>query len=178
MSNKVKPVSDLAYNIANLGLKFAENQVEKKIGDQLVEDGVRLVFPVTRELLTVLNDDNPANAEQVKGVVVEWLNTDFTDYLSKIQGELVGKVDSEAEKQLIGFAFTTCIALLKVYTDGDKANKEQVKALLDALLQSGELEGVVNVALLEPALDKMKAGENLAVVVKAAFGVLFSALKK
>lgn len=178
MSNKVKPVSDLAFNIANLGLKFAENQVEKKIADPLVEDGVKLVFPVTRELLTVLNDDNPANPEQVKGVVVNWLNNDFSEYLSKVKLELVGKVDSEAEKQLISFAFTTCIALLKVYTDENKANKEQVKELLTTLLHNGQLEGVVNVALLEPALEKMKAGEGLEQVVKAAFGVLFSALKK
>lgn len=178
MSKKTKPVSDLAFSIANLGLNFAENQVEKKIADTLVEDGVKLVFPVTRELLGVLNDDNPANPEQVKGVVVDWLNTDFSLYLSKIKDELVAKVDSQAEKELIFFAFTTSIALLKVYTDDDKANKEQVKELMVALLRSGELEGVVNVALLEPALEKMKAGDALAEVVKSAFGVLFSALKK
>lgn len=178
MAKNAKPVSDLAKTIANLGLNFAENQVEKKIADPLVEDGVKLVFPVTRELLSVLNDDNPANPEQVKGVVVDWLNTDFSLYLSKIKDELVAKVDSQAEKELISFAFTTSIALLKVYTDDNKANKEQVKELMGALLRSGELEGVVNVALLEPALEKMKAGDALAEVVKSAFGVLFSALKK
>ena len=178
MSNKVKPVSDLAKSIANLGLNFAENQVEKKITDPLVEDGVRLIFPVTRELLDVLNDNNPANAEQVRSVVVDWLHQDFSGYLFKVQAELLGKVDSKAEQELVSFAFTTCIALLKLYTDDNKDNKRQVKELLNAFVQSGQLEGVVNVALLDPALEKMKAGDGLSEVVKAAFSVLFQALKK
>ena len=70
MSKDKKPISDVVKAVANLGLNFTEGMVEKKVQNPMVEDGIKLVFPLVRQLLEVLNDDNPANAEQVRAIIV------------------------------------------------------------------------------------------------------------
>ena len=178
MSKKAKPVSDLAKSIANLGLNFAENQVEKKIGDPFVEKGVKLVFPVTRELLEVLNDDNPANAEQVKDLVLSFVNEDLTAFLGEVSERLLAKVDDAHHVALLQFAFKTAIGILKAYTDEEANNKAQVQEMVHGLIDSGELLNIAKLAIVAPALDKAGASDDLKAFIVKAMDVAFDAIKK
>ena len=178
MSKKAKPVSDLAKSIANLGLNFAENQVEKKIGDPFVEKGVKLVFPVTRELLEVLNDENPANAEQVKDLVLSFVNEDLTAFLGEVSERLLAKVDDAHHVALLQFAFKTAIGILKAYTDDEANNKAQVQEMVHGLIDSGELLNIAKLAIVAPALDKAGASDDLKAFISKAMDVAFDAIKK
>lgn len=176
MSKKAKPVSDLAKSIANLGLNFAENQVEKKIADPLVEQGVKLVFPVTRELLEVLNDDNAANAEQVKDVVMDWINDDLSAFLHMLSAKVLDSIDDENHKALLGFAFDTMFSLLSAFTDDNANNKVQVKEMVDGFIHSERLPVLVKSALVVPLLEKSGASADLVSFVGKAVDVAFDAI--
>lgn len=178
MSKKAKPVSDLAKSIANLGLNFAENQVEKKIADPFVEKGIKLVFPVTRELLEVLNDDNQANAEQVKDVVLHFVNDDLSHFLGEVSAKLLENVKDANHAVLLKFAFDTAIGILEAYTDEDENNKAQVNDMVNSLLTSGQLLDLAKVAIVAPALDKAGASDDLKAFVAKALDVVFDAIKK
>ena len=176
MAKNAKPVSDLAKTIANLGLNFAEKQVEKKIADPLVEQGVKLVFPVTRELLEVLNDDNAANAEQVKDVVMDWINDDLSIFLHLLSSKVIDSIEDENHKALLGFAFDTMFSLLSAFTDQDANNKAQVKEMVDGFIHSERLPILVKSALVVPLLEKSGASADLVAFVEKAVDVAFDAI--
>jgi hypothetical protein len=178
MAKNTKPVSDLAKTIANLGLNFAEKQVEKKIADPLVEQGVKLVFPVTRELLEVLNDENPANAEQVKDVVMDFLNDDLTAFLTIISTKVLEGIENPHHRALLDFAFGTAIAFLQTYTDHDQNNKEQIDALVSDFIHSGKLSELAKSAIVVPVMDKAGASDDLKAFVAKALDIIFDAVEK
>ena len=176
--NKVKPVSDLVRKVAEVGLNFAENQIEKRIENQTVEDGINLVFPITRQLLEVLNDDNPANADQVRGAVLAWINKDLAAYIEQLGAKVVASADNQAEKDLLGFLFAQVVTVLRIYSDQAPDNKAQVQAYFGEVVTSDELEALVKSAVIVPLLAKGKASEDLQDFVLKAVGLLFDALKK
>ena len=128
--NKVKPVSDLVKKVAEVGLNFAESQIEKRIENQTVEDGINLVFPITRQLLEVLNDDNAANATQVRAAVLHWINNDLSEYIKELGDKVVEAADNGVEKDVLKMLFVQIVEVLRIYSDNEPNNKEQIKSYL------------------------------------------------
>lgn len=176
--NKVKPVSDLVRKVAEVGLNFAENQIEKRIENQTVEDGINLVFPITRRMLEVLNDDNAENAAQVRAEVLAWINKDLAAYVEELGAKVVEQADDQAEKDLLKFLFTQVVSVLKIYSDQQPDNKAQIKQYFAQVLTSEELEALAKSAVLMPLLAKGKVSEDLQEFLVKAVGMLFDVLKK
>jgi len=85
MSKKVKVISDLFASIAKLGLNFTEGQIEKKVPNEIAQRGALLFLKPSRDIVVALNDDNPANADQVRTLVLDWVNQDLSDYLGRVR---------------------------------------------------------------------------------------------
>ena len=180
MSNKkdAKPISDVVKSIANLGLNFTENLVEKKVQNPLVEDGIKMVFPLVRQLLEALNDANPANAEQVRAIVLKWVNQDLADFVSRIGDVVIENTQDKTQRALLGFAISNSVDILAIYTDDVQDNKAQVNEYFKAMVRGEEMEELVKGAVLGPILAKANASEDLKGFVEKALDFTFDAVRK
>ena len=178
MSKDKKPISDVVKAVANLGLNFTEGMVEKKVQNPMVEDGIKLVFPLVRQLLEVLNDDNPANAEQVRAIILKWINTDLANFVEKAADHVLHNTKDPAHFALLDFATLNAVRILRVYTDENVDNKAQMDAYFKEAIQGEELEELAKYAVLGPVLDKANASPDLKVFVEKALDFVFEAVRK
>ena len=178
MSKDKRPISDVVKAVANLGLNFTEGMVEKKVQNPMVEDGIKLVFPLVRQLLEALNDDNPANAEQVRAIILKWINTDLANFVEKAADNVLTNTKDPAHFALLDFATLNAVRILRVYTDENKDNKAQLDAYFKEAIQGEELEELAKFAVLGPILDKANASPDLKVFVEKALDFVFEAVRK
>ena len=178
MSKDKRPISDVVKAVANLGLNFTEGMVEKKVQNPMVEDGIKLVFPLVRQLLEALNDDNPANAEQVRAIILKWINTDLANFVEKAADHVLTNTKDPAHFALLDFAQLNAVRILRVYTDENKDNKAQLDAYFQETIQGEELEELAKFAVLGPILDKANASPDLKLFVEKALDFVFEAVRK
>ena len=178
MSKDKRPISDVVKAVANLGLNFTEGMVEKKVQNPMVEDGIKLVFPLVRQLLEALNDDNPANAEQVRAIILKWINTDLANFVEKAADHVLTNTKDPAHFALLDFATLNAVRILRVYTDENVDNKAQLDAYFKEAIQGEELEELAKFAVLGPILDKANASPDLKVFVEKALDFVFEAVRK
>ena len=178
MSKDKRPISDVVKAVANLGLNFTEGMVEKKVQNPMVEDGIKLVFPLVRQLLEALNDDNPANAEQVRAIILKWINTDLANFVEKAADHVLTNTKDPAHFALLDFAQLNAVRILRMYTDENKDNKAQLDAYFHETIQGEELEELAKFAILGPILDKANASPDLKVFVEKALDFIFEAVRK
>jgi hypothetical protein len=178
MSKDKRPISDVVKAVANLGLNFTEGMVEKKVQNPMVEDGIKLVFPLVRQLLEALNDDNPANAEQVRAIILKWINTDLANFVEKAADHVLTNTKDPAHFALLDFAQLNAVRILRMYTDENKDNKAQLDAYFKEAIQGEELEELAKYAVLGPILDKANASPDLKVFVEKALDFVFDAVRK
>ena len=178
MSKDKRPISDVVKAVANLGLNFTEGMVEKKVQNPMVEDGIKLVFPLVRQLLEALNDDNPANAEQVRAIILKWINTDLANFVEKAADHVLTNTKDPAHFALLDFAQLNAVRILRVYTDENVDNKAQIDAYFKETIQGEELEELAKYAVLGPIMDKANASPDLKVFVEKALDFVFDAVRK
>jgi len=178
MSKDKRPISDVVKAVANLGLNFTEGMVEKKVQNPMVEDGIKLVFPLVRQLLEALNDDNPANAEQVRAIILKWINTDLANFVEKAADHVLTNTKDPAHFALLDFATLNAVRILRVYTDENADNKAQMDAYFKEAIQGEELEELAKFAVLGPILDKANASPDLKLFVEKALDFVFEAVRK
>jgi hypothetical protein len=178
MSKDKRPISDVVKAVANLGLNFTEGMVEKKVQNPMVEDGIKLVFPLVRQLLEALNDDNPANAEQVRAIILKWINNDLANFVEKAADHVLANTKDPAHFALLDFAQLNAVRILRVYTDENKDNKAQLDAYFQETIQGEELEELAKFAVLGPILDKANASPDLKMFVEKALDFVFEAVRK
>ena len=178
MSKDKRPISDVVKAVANLGLNFTEGMVEKKVQNPMVEDGIKLVFPLVRQLLEALNDDNPANAEQVRAIILKWINNDLANFVEKAADHVLTNTKDPAHFALLDFAQLNAVRILRMYTDENKDNKAQLDAYFKEAIQGEELEELAKFAVLGPILDKANASPDLKVFVEKALDFVFEAVRK
>ena len=178
MSKDKRPISDVVKAVANLGLNFTEGMVEKKVQNPMVEDGIKLVFPLVRQLLEALNDDNPANAEQMRAIILKWINNDLANFVEKAADHVLTNTKDPAHFALLDFAQLNAVRILRMYTDENKDNKAQMDAYFKETIQGEELEELAKFAVLGPILDKANASPDLKVFVEKALDFVFEAVRK
>lgn len=175
---KVKAISDLFAAIAKLGLNFAENQIEKKIANDLAQRGALLFLQPTRDIVVALNDQDPENTAQVKAIILEWVNESLSAYLEELANAGIDKVKNETGKELLYFASKVVIEVLMLVSDDEKDNDEQIEQYFQNLLTSPALRTLILETLLPALLAKAKAGDAVAEVVIKAAEIAFDTIAK
>lgn len=175
---KDKPIGDVAKTIAFFGLNIAEGQLQKRIEDPEIRKGVETVFPLLREIISELNDDNPNNKEQIRETLAAWTNGPLADYLETILDELVLKLDKEEEREMVLFVGGAVIDLLRIVTDLNPANVEQIRAAYTSpeFLHSAKDAVLDNIVF--PALDKKGISPEVRNLINVIFIELFEFLAK
>ncbi len=152
---KTKPVSDVLRGVLNMTLSFFKSQVLKRVkGNVKAERGVEVAFIPITNTITVLNDNDAANKEQVAKVTLDWVNGPLTDYLDEIFTEIILKHDDENVEKILLFAKNLVLGVLRVYSDDDLQNNVQLKALMSATLEDPATEQVLLQNAIRPILEK------------------------
>ena len=175
---KVKAISDLFAAIAKLGLNFAENQIEKKIANDLAQRGALLFLQPTRDIVLALNDDQADNAGQVKELILDWVNADLSEYLEDLADAGIAKVKDEKGKALLIFAADVITDVLRLITDDEKENDKQIEEYFENLLTSPAFRALILDTLLPALLAKAKAGEAVSEVAIKAAEIAFDMIAK
>ena len=174
---KVKAISDLFAAIAKLGLNFAENQIEKKIANDLAQRGALLFLQPTRDIVLALNDDQADNAGQVKDIILDWVNADLSEYLEDLADAGIAKVKDEKGKALLNFAAGVITDVLRLLTDDEAENDRQIKAYFERLIASEEFQILIVQVLLGAILEKAKAKPEHAQIVQAAAQIILEFIR-
>jgi hypothetical protein len=161
---KDKPVNDVMRAIMIASLKFFRTQVLKRVDDQNehLEKGVEISFMPVEEIILALNDDNPDNKEQVTAIILEWINGPVADLVEDIFTDLIEKNDDENLKAVFSQVLMLGIQVLKVYTDNDEKNKEQLKVIFDKFIESPKTQVLLTDNILKPVLVKIIKDEKWA----------------
>jgi len=175
---KVKAISDLFAAIAKLGLNFAENQIEKKIENDLAQRGALLFLQPTRDIVVALNDENAENTAQVKGIILDWVNESLSAYLEELANAGINKVKNETGKELLYFASKVVIEVLMLVSDDEKENDKQIEEYFENLLTSPAFRALILDTLLPALLAKAKAGEAVSEVAIKAAEIAFDMIAK
>lgn len=152
--SKDKPVGDVAKSLIFFGLNIAEGQLTKKLNDPELKKGVETVIPLLREVVSELNDDNPDNKAQIKATLAAWTNGPLADYLETILDELTDKIEKEEEREVVLFVGEAFINLLRIVTDLNPANVEQIRSYYLSKEFLGEAKDIIIDNVVWPALDK------------------------
>lgn len=165
---QAKVIGQIVAQILKFGVNIAQGQVEKKIDNPLVEKGVLLIFPLTRDLIEVLSDKDPNNEEQVRKIMLEWTNGPLADYLEQIFAAFAEKQKDENAKALIAFFAAAFVEALRLYSDEVDDNKAQLDKLLDGIVSDKETYDLILNNIIKPLLVKSNAGEELSKFVVEA----------
>ena len=131
-----------------------------------------------REIIAELNDDDPNNKEQVKETLAAWTNGPLADYLEDIIQEFADKLDKEEEAELVLFVGGAVVDLLRIVTDLNPANVEQIRAAYTSPEFLASAKDVVLDNVVWPALDKKGVSPEIRNVLSVIFIELFSLLVK
>jgi hypothetical protein len=158
---QAKVIGEIVAQILKFGVNIAQERVEKKIDNPLVEKGVLLIFPLTKDLIEVLSDKNPDNEAQVREVMLAWTNGPLADYLEQIFAVFVANQKDENAKVLIDFFTKVFVKALRLYSDDIAENKEQLDELLSNIIGDRKTFDLILNNILKPLLEKAQAGEAL-----------------
>ena len=176
--SKDKPIGDVAKTIATFGLNIAEGQLQKRIDDPEIRKGVETVFPLLREIIAELNDNDPNNKEQIKATLAAWTNGPLADYLEDIIQEFADKLDNEEEAELVLFVGGAVVDLLRIVTDLNPANVEQIRSAYTSPEFLGSAKNLILDNVVWPVLDKKGVSPEIRNVLTVIFIELFSLLIK
>lgn len=170
MSNqKVKVINDMVAAIMKMGVNFAEKQVEKKVSDPLVSKGVDLIFPLSKELIEALSDNNADNAKQVHDIMLQWTNDELSNYLEEVISAMIVKQKNDDVKQILTFVMDNFILIVRLLSDSDEHNAEQMQALWEQILDDEKTHKIVIQHIVKPLLVKSGAnGQWIDFVVEVA----------
>lgn len=155
-----KVIGDLVALIMKLGVNFAQNQVENRIKNPLVEKGVALIFPLTKELIEVLSDANANNEAQVRQVMLKWTNGPLAEYLEEIFAEFVSKQKDKDVKALLEFLTKKFVEALRIYSDDEEENRQQIEKLWEGIITDEKTITLIVEHIIKPLLIKAQATEE------------------
>lgn len=174
--SKVKLVSDALRHIMTLVIKIFRSQILKrvdKLEDENLYKGIEVSFMPMEEIVIALNDDNPDNQQQVKEITLRWINGPVSDLVDEIFKDLIEKSKNDHIKALLNQVLILGVGTLKIYTDDEEKNNEQLNKLFEVFLESPESKELVLNHILKPLLVKVvkdeKIVDSIVEVIEKAF---------
>lgn len=174
---KVKPIGDITATLLRLALNFSKGQLERKVEDDDVRDGIMLAFPLAARVIEVLNDDNPENDKQVRTELFITLNGPVADFIDRILGEKIDGVDGDFAP-ILEFAKDKAVDVFRLVTDDDAQNNAQLQAFFDELLRSPEFRELVIEQIIVPIARKAGATDEWVEFLRDVIRTTFDGLLK
>lgn len=174
---KAVVINDFWATVGRLTLNFGEPRVEKVLPDGSFQEELAMsIFPPTRQSLVVLNDDDPANAEQMRQVWIEdWFRTKLRPILKKRADALVEKAKNK-DIRAVAMAFVAILNdILGVISDDIDGDAEQIEAYFAEYLKDEAFRDLVIENVVVAFLRFLKADEGVVSLFREIFLELWKA---
>ncbi len=159
---KPEKINDATKFVADLALNFVEPKVERLFKEESISKELVLsLFPATKEVLVVLNDDNGDNKGQLAIVLRDWLHKKVLESLSKHTKTLIEGVDNSAFEASLMLLSKVAFDVLKLYTDEVPKDKEQLAKYFKGLALDPEFRNFVIDVLIPEVMKLAKAEDPL-----------------
>ena len=174
---KVVIINDLVKTVGGFVLNFAEPRVEDLLPDGSIQEALALsVFPPLRKSLGVLNDQDGANADQMKAVwVEEWLHDSLRPILKGRADALVAKAKNEDLRAVLSAVVGIANELVGFFTDDIDEDAKQISEFLGDYVKTDAFRDLVIDNTIVAFLEYLKAAPAIIGLIKTVFLELWNA---
>lgn len=174
---KVVIINDVVKAIGGFVFNFAEPRVEELLPDGSLQEELSLsIFPPLRKSLVVLNDQDGANADQMKAVwVYEWLHTSLRPILKKRADALVAKAKNEDLRAVLFAVTGIANEIVGFFTDDIDADSKQISEYLGDYVRTEAFRDLVIENTIVAFLEYLKADRAIISLIKTVFIELWNA---
>ena len=168
---KVVIINDVVKAVGGFVLNFAEPRVEELLPDGSIQEALALsVFPPLRRTLSVLNDQDGANADQMKAVwVYEWLHTSLRPILKGRADALVAKAKNEDLRTVLLAVTGIANEIVGFFTDDIDADSKQISEFLGDYVKTDAFRDLVIENTIVAFLEYLKAAPAVISLIKTVF---------
>lgn len=162
-------INDLMATIIRLGLNFGEPRVEAVLPNGTLQEKIALsIFPPTRKTVTVLNDDDPANADQVRAIwIEEWLHASLRPILKEQADLLAQKIKNNDVLAVVSAVIGTANDVLGFFTDNVDGDAELLKQYFLELFKDEKTRDLVIDNIIMAGLKAMNAQQGLIDLIRS-----------
>lgn len=168
---KVVIINDVVKAIGGFVFNFAEPRVEELLPDGSLQEELSLsIFPPLRRTLIVLNDQDGANADQMKEVwVQEWLHTSLRPILKSRADALVAKAKNEDLRTVLFAVTGIANEIVGFFTDDIDADSKQISEFLGDYVKTDAFRDLVIDNTIVAFLEYLKAAPAVISLIKTVF---------
>jgi len=149
---KVKIISKTVAGLITFALGLIEKYFISKVPNEDVKAGLRLLLNPVKGMVDALSDENPRNSEQVADLWKKWAGTDLVGFGGEKLQVLIGKIEDPKFKRPLSILVVPTLNMVKIFTDDDPNNEEQLKQNWLGFIQNPDTHEVVLYDLIEPTL--------------------------
>lgn len=132
-----------------------------KIKSKPVQNGLRLNLEPVKQSVIAFTDDNPRNEEQLEAIWKSFANTELPDYSQNEIHAAIQKVEDADVREVLETISMPTVNLLRIVTDEDPNNKEQIRAMFNAFVKSPATQQVAVDHILVPLIESKVKDEAL-----------------
>lgn len=154
-------ISAFVARLVVAALAAIESFFISKIKSQVVQKGIRLSLAPVQQTVIALGDDNPRNEEQVEAIWKKFANQDLANFSEDEVSAALDKIQDVHIRTVLEALSRPTIGLLRVVTDEDVHDGEQIKALFTVFIQSKETQAIAIEHVVIPLLVEKIKDEGL-----------------
>jgi hypothetical protein len=149
---KVKIISDVMRMLLLSFLNGIDRFLIQRIPVPEVKMGVTMLLQPVRKMVDALNDLEPDNDAQVREVWRKFANADLADYSETTLLKLISEIKNDNIRPALSTLTVPTVNMLRIVTDEDPNNEQQLAQMWTAFLKSPDTHDVVLDHLLAPML--------------------------
>lgn len=144
----------------------------ERIKSELAKRGIRSLLTPLKQITTALGDDNPRNEEQVEGILKKYLNQDVPVFATGEISAALKKVGDDDTRIVLQTVSEPVVEMLRLVSDDDPNNGEQLKELVKQFVQSEATQRVFILHALIPLIEAKVNGPMKEVLLQVIHDVL------
>ena len=174
--SKVRVLSPFAAVAINVIINILEKNLVDRIQIEDIKNDIKIRLLPIRNMVKVLSDKDPNNAEQVKQVWLDFLKSEeFSDSIENRILQAIGLIDDDKTRTFISHLVVPVLQTVKALTDDNPNNVEQIRqAWTDYLTAEDTISSIVSFLILdesvhEDVVDIVQSSlEGLGEIIRAA----------
>lgn len=132
-----------------------------KIKSTIVREGLRKLLRPIQDSALAFADDNPRNDEQLEAIWKGFAHVELPDYAEGQITSAIAKIKDENVRTVLGTVSNPVVNMLRLVTDEDPNNEEQLKLMLKAFVTDPETQHVAIENILIPLIEAKVKDETL-----------------
>jgi hypothetical protein len=165
IESKEKPISDLLRAGLMIALDFIKSALTKRIENEIVDESVVRAVARLKEVVTVLNDNDPNNKAQTLTILRNFVKVDVTEVVYQILLQEIDDIKDEDIRLVAIFVLDNAVNIVNILTDEDADNATQFKNFLNYLRRDEATQDLLADHILDPLLEKINVSPELRSII-------------